>query len=223
MTALRSTLLVLTICFLAAFASADTMDTLGSLTSGQLLFDSFSLDAASGEFSGVTAADIDVVLSSDASGTTLLFSGAAGDLILPAGSISGTLDISYRVSIAPANQANYDLGVARAALGATSTNPAASMVSVGADLTNPSALELGGLNLSAGMLGDNATAVAYFPAGEDLALVTARVTLISTNTQVGASLGDFSHSYATEAVPEPACMGLLAMGGLAILRRRRRR
>jgi hypothetical protein len=224
--ALRSTLLTLTVCLLAGLASADTLDNLTTLTSGQLLFDSFSLDGASGEFAGVTGADIDVTLSTGPNGATLLFAGAAGDLTLPAGAISGTLDISYRVRIAPGSEADYDLGVARAALGNTTTDPDASMVSVGADLTNPSAVELGGLGLSAGMLGDNTAAIAYFPSDEDIAIVSTRITLISTDLTTGATLSSYSHTYSAreaQPVPEPAAMSLLAMGSLAMLRRRRSR
>ncbi len=227
MTALRSTLLTLTVCLLAGLASADTLDNLTTLTSGQLAFDSFSLDGASGEFAGLTAADIDVTLSTGPDGVTLLFSGADGnDLTLPAGAISGMLDLSYRVSIVPGSEADYELGVARAALGNTTTDPNASMVSVGADLVNPSAVELGGLGLSAGMLGDNTSAVAYFPGQENVALVTTRITLISTDLSLGATLSNFSHTYSARdvaPVPEPATMSLLAAGSLALLRRRRSR
>jgi hypothetical protein len=214
----RKTLVSL-IVLLAAFAGRADATTIANqpanTTVGGLTFSNFSLSAGNGTLSGIDGQDVYVTIAQDGSGAkvTLDFNG-----FLATGGNNGQINLSFR---ATNNDSNRDISAVHGEL-LWSTTTTSSLINIVADVQNGA--NLGSLTLQDGVLSESA-ATDLLPTGKDSILLDIDLSLFSFTPADLALLNKIEYRFdtvSTQPVPEPTSMALLGLGGVALLRRRKR-
>jgi hypothetical protein len=225
---LKTLVAVFAILTAGSLASADTIQDVinggNSVVVGDLVFSNFAVSAASSSLAGVNAANVDLDFLQNGNQVTLEFSpnsayGSAWETS-PL-SFGGSFEISYKVTAVNGHHVDSTgLSLDSAAAGATS------YVKVSDDkfLDAAESQLAGQLNVQTGMSSlfgkEKLGGFSSFNPAPDELYVNSTVSLLAMNG-TPASISQFSQTY--DAVPEPGTLGLLGMGSLAMIVRRRRR